>query len=745
VLAGILALINGDAAPADTSPKEKSPGADAASKSPIKKYALLVGCTEYVNVRNVPKLDGPANDVPLFAGVLKESFGFADADITCLVGWPDDAKARPSYANICAAFEDLIRKAGPGVQIVISLSGHGTQIPIPESQTDALDPSNPEPDGMDEVFLPADVKSWGGPNRLDNAIIDDQIGVWLDQLRAKGANVWIIFDCCHAGTMSRGTDIVERTRGVKPQGLGVPDKAIEDAVKKADEAVNKAQADGKLSGGDAPAPVGALALAPSKGAAGSVVAFYAAQAFEEAPELPRPADAPRTPEHYFGLFSYTLTTALKQRQGPLTYRELGQILVGRYRAERGSRAPTPFFEGDLDREVLGLKVWPKRAAIVLEHDQDKLRLTAGELMGLTTGTVLAVHPPAGGTRDPKDILGYVKVQNLTPTTAEVVPCEFNQKPALAANQFPELAGCEVVARDFGDMRVKVALGGPAGSGRAKLAEALKQLSEDTQILIDLVPSESEAEWVVREEAGKVVLQHGEGRTIDPRDQQSGERPRAERFLPPQKSFGGYPANDAQDIARQLDRDLRKIFTWHNVWRVAGTVGNNPSTSDDLKFEVVKLKDKDAPDGPLLNGGPVAPGQRIEIRLRNEGTQDLWVTLLFLDPNLGIQVLSTSIKAGRSLAPRGTIKGDSPGPEGVIVLAVSMEVQKMEPKLDFLAQEPLGREDKTRGGSEPTTEFGRLLKSAKVGKGTRSFEPDVSTNPLVHSWSWVTMAPASPGK
>ena len=207
------------------------PAVASAADAP-QRYALLVGCTHYDN-RAIPALDGPLNDVAMWAKLLTEPKGFAfpPANVTRLAGWPEDVKARPTYANIVAAFEALLAKAGPGVQVFILLSGHGTQIPIPESQTDPLDPKNPEPDGMDEVFLPSDVKSWGGGDkRVENAIIDDQIGLWLDQLRDKGASVWIVFDCCHAGSMTR--DAEERTRTVDPEKALGSSPAIEHASRR---------------------------------------------------------------------------------------------------------------------------------------------------------------------------------------------------------------------------------------------------------------------------------------------------------------------------------------------------------------------------------------------------------------------------------------------------------------------------------------------------------------------------------
>src|SRR5690606_15651718 len=109
-----------------------------------------------------------------------------------------DPAKRPTCANIEAAFERLIAKAASGSQVVILLSGHGFRFPLPESQTEPLDPNNPEPDGLDEAFLPADYQAG------KNMILDNQIAAWLDELRGKGSHVWIVFDSCHSGTMMRG-------------------------------------------------------------------------------------------------------------------------------------------------------------------------------------------------------------------------------------------------------------------------------------------------------------------------------------------------------------------------------------------------------------------------------------------------------------------------------------------------------------------------------------------------------------
>src|SRR5205823_4959869 len=85
-------------------------------------------------------------------------------------------------------------------------------------------------DGIDEIFLPADVSAWKGyPERVPNAIVDNEIGAWLRAITAKRAYVWAVFDCCHSGTMTRGTEVV---REVPPELL-VPRDELDEARRRA--------------------------------------------------------------------------------------------------------------------------------------------------------------------------------------------------------------------------------------------------------------------------------------------------------------------------------------------------------------------------------------------------------------------------------------------------------------------------------------------------------------------------------
>jgi hypothetical protein len=728
---------------------EKDRGQDARSDTGNgKKYALLVGCTYYEILPENLQLWGPGNDIPLMARLLTEEFGFDRTNVKQLVGWPKDPKGRPTYTNIAAGMEDLIRKADADTQVVIQFSGHGTQFPIPKSQTDPNDPRNPEPDGFDEVFLPSDVKGWTEDSH-ENALIDDQIGQWLDQLRDKGANVWIIFDCCHSGSMTRDTNQVERQRVVKPQSLHVTDAAIAEARAKAEKAAERNRGSTQETS--------PLALKPKPGGKGSLVAFYATQSFEEAPELPRPEGASQVPENYYGMLTYTLAEALRQRQSPITYRDLEQIIASRYRAERKSRPPTPFAEGDLDREVLGVTVWPKPTDLLLGRDNDKLQVAAGELHGLTPDSILEVHPPAGDAHKETEVLGYVKVTHLTPLTADVRPCAYTrdqkETPEVGAGKLPDRARCRVVEQAFGDMRVKLAVASDQQANPLKAALSL--LDQRVAALVDTSVDEAKADWVLRtadvEKTRKAVLWQGEGRKLldSQREREDAETARVAGQPVPRLAFGGYSADDPKQLAADLNRDLQKIYKWQNVWRIAGTLGDSGARGNDygLKLEVIKLEgDKEA--GPLREN-VVDPGQRVEIRLKNEGNDDLFVTLLYLDANFGIQtVFSEAIERKQAATEKGTITRDAVGAEGLVVFAVPLSAgNKTKPDFSFLKQAPLGRVDDKIKGTPPRTPFGRLMAAAAFGDTTaRGFERDVATNPAILARSWVTRpAPARPGK
>jgi hypothetical protein len=703
------------------------PRPDAPLVTP-KRLALLVGCTKYQHP-DITELYGPANDVALFADLLRSQFSFVDAEITQLAGWPDDGRKRPTYANIVRGFESLIERAGDETQVVVLMAGHGVQVPIPETQLDPLDPKNPEPDGMDEVFLPADVRSFGRDG-LENAIRDDQFGVWLDRLRDKGAAVWIVFDCCHAGDMMRGDpeQRVERPRFIDPGVLGVTRDQAERAQTRAKEAVAKQG----LPAGTAHGPVQMPAGSVTK--KGSVVAFYAAQAFEKAPELPCPEDAPRTPKNYFGLMSYTLASVLRQSESSLTYHELARALVARYDAERGQRGPTPGFDGDLHARVLSGGQGSDRSPLLLEPSEGKWYVSGGLLHGLTVGSVLAVHH---SHQPMHTAIGHVRVVSATIDRVEVTPCASpDGKAAVGTDRLPYPSPCRLVARDLGDMRLKLFVHAADEAGPRKIEEALAAIDPEYRELFTLVKEEATADWVLWVERDEAKLRSGAGMAL-----LAGS--------PSQRDFARYTlADEPASLSRQLAHDFQAIFTWRNLWRIAGAVQPAGGKSG-LAVEVHRLKEvdgKQVPDTPLPAGATLRPppgGTLVELSLDNQGTQHLWVTVLALGPDMSIHVVrSLALEAGKRFALKGKIENNPAGKEGLVVLAVPQELQRTEPNYRFLQQDGLNPEARgpvaRSGVGAPRTPFGELLQAAALGKGRRSHEVSAPSNPLVYTWSWTTL-------
>ena len=184
-------------------------------------YALLIGANDYPSLDQKYWLKGPANDVRLVERYLttEAPVPFAKADVIVLADGVEGA-GEPTLAGIRTAFADLAAKVQPGDFAYLHFSGHGSQAP-------ALHPEA-ELDGLDEVFMPTDIGPWQDEvGTVQNALVDDEIGGLIDGLRAKGADVWAVFDSCHSGTVTRGVmeDDV-RLRQVPPDALGIPVEAM---------------------------------------------------------------------------------------------------------------------------------------------------------------------------------------------------------------------------------------------------------------------------------------------------------------------------------------------------------------------------------------------------------------------------------------------------------------------------------------------------------------------------------------
>lgn len=591
-----------------TNGERLSPQAANDSPSRGRTYALLVGVTDYPNLPTSMWLKGPANDVALMIDVLKRApFSVAASDITRLAGWPAEPASRPTHFNIERAFKRLEQTVTSNDRVVVFMAGHGSQQPADD------DPDDDEPDGMDEIFLPADAGKWDGRvGAVQNAIVDDDIRRWLTAIRNKGAFVWLLFDSCQSGTMARGTN-AERDRRVTPDELSVPAAAFR-----------------KTRGSSGTTDTQLFGLSDK---AGGIVAMYAAQPRETTPEKRLPnAGSP-----WHGLFTYTLARVIEDSRSPLTYRELAERVIARYRAE-GRPVPNPMFEGGaVDRTLLDQRIWPDRPDILLESDggTGEWTLRAGAIQGLTRDSILEVFPPAG-TADADTAIGYVKVLSIEATSAKAEATAFNGR---APNLHALVAGgrARLVTIALGVDRIRIGLqrtrgsqGGAAayemvvpGRGPAHLEDALASVSGDGGVA-QRVSNEDDAEWVLRETAGDVVLvpayAWGEASVTAP-------LPVAYRV-----------ATSSDPMLGTVLRDhLKRIVRARNLLRLAAS---SSDSQGDVDVQVELTRSSDGSPIPMPPGGrTLRAGERVAFVIRNTGRVPIDVTLLNVTDGLGIVPLA----------------------------------------------------------------------------------------------------------
>jgi len=709
----------------------------------FERHALVVGCSQYEHYPNRTLL-GAANDAAAFRGLLRDKCGFPAANIESLVGTPADETKRPTYRNICLGFERLVQRSNAGDQVVIYMVGHGCRKRL------AL-PDATEPDGYDEAFVPADQTMDG------DVIVDNQVGDWLQQLRGKGAHVWIIFDSCFSGTMTRGGADFS---GEAPLSLSPPLKRT------------PLSSVGRYDGLDVP---------HTSSDVGSLVALYAAQEFEEAVEVIRPPTADeKLPTSRHCLLSYHLNQALTAASERMTYRDLSRNLVSRYRGD-GRTYPTPFFEGgsdsDLDREVLGFNKWPQQKPLILERDQGKLLLSAGQLAGIVPETIVAVFQVS----DKENVrpLGHLRIAESTPTAAVVEPVEFGGLPAPSANELPDNALCRVVSQDLGEMQIKLKIpllaDSHSDSYEKQLVEAVQRLATK-EAVFRLVEKSEPADWSLlvtssplltkrlgmESKSGPlVVLAPGSIAELVQNDQiETDATETAIRFR--QQPYAMYSATSMRSpaqLADQLAEELRKVYAWQNVWRIAGlySQGSPLVERQYLRLEVTGMRSQTASSTEQkLASNQLRPGESIDLHIVNSSYDSHSYTVLFLSGRFGVLHVATGSIRGRDHRKLDETAVDhaiasakigelSIGTNGFVVIGQSQRNVTYQLNLLFLAQSPLGSPG-TRASvdrSKLQSPFEKLISLAST-QNQRYRTGAGPNHPQIASWSWVSVPTESPG-
>jgi len=272
--------------------------------------ALLVGVSGYPGLserlrlnRGVdrdPRRDGPANDVGLIRELLVQDKGFPSQNVTVLADGIQ-GEPKPTRDAILGGLSALAKKSGKGDFVFLFFAGHGSQQPVSQS-TEGVS----EPDGFDEIFLPYDVSGWNmDAKEVQNAILDDEMGAAITRIRNTGAFVWVVFDSCHSGTMTRGgADDETQTRYVDPiADLGIPVEAQMAAQAKATETLSRG-----VPAAEAPIE-DAVDLNPG---AGGYVGFFAVQSNQQTQQTMLPRRVKGRKSH--GWFTFSIAQVVRQNQ-----------------------------------------------------------------------------------------------------------------------------------------------------------------------------------------------------------------------------------------------------------------------------------------------------------------------------------------------------------------------------------------------------------------------------------------------
>ena len=601
-------------------------------------HALLIGAADYENP-HITKLKGPPNDVTLMWRLLTEKRGFEPANIIVLADGLKDKSGQPRFPKIdgepkrdaiLKAFAALAEKAKSGDLVMIFYSGHGTEQPVKDTSQD------PERGNLDQVMLPTDAGDYDPKTKtVVHGIVDDEIGAALDKIRDKNADVWVVIDACHAGSMTRGVIDGTAVRGIEPSQLGIP-AAEPRAV---------------------PVKAGPDAWSfQTKSARGSLVGFFAVDSSREAIERAFDEfDAPMIgsgPDRRAGVFTYFLYRALLDGKHKVSrYQDLARLIVSEMRKSENPPSAMPTFDGDLSRPFLAGGVAPSAPVWLAEVDGDKVRVPAGTLHGLAANTVLKLSASPDGPEWTRATL--TEVQAIRASALLEKPA--GDRPAM----------------------IWASVAQPSVSFRLTVAEppadeltdpAVRKLLEDAKIAanqgaIEWVSSQAAAQLRLRVREGRVWVLPADGEWIRKDLQEKDAKLKIYPLTPSvavQPEAAGKAASELASILYRRARAanlVRVAQSWNEALDDQGAVKNIKVTAERFTQRGSDADPyRECPKKLSLEGyepaarGFGAPGQKaegvppalhcdiIKVTVKNTGPRDLDVNVSYVDAGGGIQYL-----------------------------------------------------------------------------------------------------------
>lgn len=348
-----------------------------------------------------PDLRGPLNDVESMHLLLRDTYGFPDANIAIL---KDRDATREA---ILKAIDDLIASSQPGDEVVFYFAGHGSQR---LNTTAGLNTAaSGKQEGRDETIVPAD--AYKGTFDIRDKELAQHFNRLLDE---KKARLVAIFDSCHSGTMARGAQV-----NARPRLLEYDDRDI---------------------AADATAYKGTdLKHAPKDGNAIIITASLADESAEE---------SEFAEDHLVhGVFTRSLVSVLKNANA--NWSAVDVVNSVQYVMKADNPIPQqPTVEGRVNESLFGDHGRTSLHASVIDANSDQVRLNIGSIAGFDVGTkfssvtnadaktsakpgakaTAAAQPSPQQTGPPRVVLEVTSVDGPSQSTAKVISGDANIAP-----------------------------------------------------------------------------------------------------------------------------------------------------------------------------------------------------------------------------------------------------------------------------------------------------------------------------
>ncbi len=693
--------------------------------------AVLVAVTKYPNVQGAD-LVGPNNDAQLVRDFLTTSapVPFAAENVTVLADDVEGAAASPTRQAIADALADVAAKSERGDFVYLHFSGHGIQQPAADVSA--------EPDGLDEVFLPADIGPWVDRSRgIPSAFPDDDIGAAVQAIRDKGAFVWIVIDACHSGTATRALGSGEVTdRSIDADQLGIPRTAFAEALQEAagatrslapeENRVLTLYAKQTTDRIDDSTETSAESIVP-----GGMVAFFAAQTVETTPEMPLPRGSEDAKK--LGLFTYTLFSEIAENPTQ-NYRQLGQSIMQSYSAQNRTR-PTPLFEGNLDTQVFGTEPVNFIPQWQVKVEPTGITIPAGTLHRLAPGAKLALLNSSADALE--DAIGYLEVRSADTLTAKLGTVAYADKARMSAKDIPEGAFARLAEVTF-DTELVVSRPATSEEFADEVAETNALLDaiaadEDTPVKIRLVDAGESADLKLtvlsEQQVALLVADAGPGAmsaTVDMGTRAAiSDAPRL-WFLPPTAEISlaeghrppsiGFEGGTPEEMEVEVATNLTRIFRATNLARLAAA-NNFDSSEFEVKFKI-KREDADGTEPLEAADTPVVhPGDQVHLEAHNRSGRPVDINVLYIGSDFSIGHMYAERLHDDSDVdlPLLQFNDETFGVERmVVVLTEGSAITTME-DLSFLEQE--GVRAMTRSAAHPEG-FSGLLRDIGSAPATR---------------------------